>query len=745
LVELLTSEDDFDEAVDNLVANWFISRRTGRAVRGTVLIHVSALHDGFVPATTTFTKQAGLRFLLDSDGPITYQSSDLAPRTDTSGVVVDYTLRVPVVAEGVGVAYEISAGPFSAIDKFNRYVLFADNDAPYVGAADTETSTELLERMPDAITVRDLNSKRAINTVLLEEFPAIDSMSIFGYGDTGMRRDLVQIIDQVELHLGGHIDIFVSTPIVERRVFEGAVGGQFTDPRSDITLFRDATIDDWRDLNVIPGDVLRITNAAASENDLYILVEVTKYYLRISPKQAFPSERPLIQRDGDFFDDATITASAVQSADANFTGLDVGRYIRISNSGSGNDGDYKITAVDVATNTATVNTTLLTPETSPPVTFEIYEDIVSYSIGDGAPSYDNKLLAQTTGEFSRLFQADGQVLLPQEPIYLIREVSILDAADPDTDPVSGRVQFPNRVNHVPQVLSGSDLQYRVDNKVPLDAQSAQHMMTLDVGYEPEYTGADGSFLAGEQFAVPSGAVFRFTAPDDVGKRIRVLDAINDDNRGEFEIASVINAGLGVTVTDPDNPGFTSVAENRLNWELSEKTKYNAQSLRVIYDTITQFDVVSAYVANENNRVACANTLLRGLHPVYVSFELTYSLKDDAAAFFDVDVAKQSLVNFINAFPSTDTLHASDIVTEFQGSNSAEVGYVELPLTITYDLLAPDGRIITYTTNDAVEVDAVRLALTAPEDRLDNPLELGVVDANVRYLSTIDLITLTEVI
>lgn len=740
-VERLQNADDFDEAVSNLVSNWLITRRGGRAVRGTVLIHFSDLHDGFVPTSTIFTKTSNIRFTLDSDGAVTYARTDLVPRTNAAGEVIDYTLRVPVVAENVGTQYEVRDGSFAGVTRFNRFVLFAENDSPFVGASDPETSQELLARLPEAVTVRDLNSKRSISTVLREEFSAIDSLSVIGYGDPGMRRDLVQVNDTIDLHLGGYIDVFINTPLVERRVFNGTVGGIYTDPRANITLFRDETVDDWNSFSVEIGDVLNIRNASASEARLYIIKEVSKYFLRVSPQQAFPELRPTLARNGQTFTDGAVTGSdTFSSATANLSATDVGRYIRITGSGLGNDGDYRILSYDAGTDSVTLSVpSARTVESG--LTFQVVIGVVEYSIGDLGPAYTNKVAPRTTGEYTRDYQADGQILLPPEPIYFIHEVSLISPADPDTDPVTGRVQFEDRVNTQPDPDPAGPLQYTIKNLVPLEGQSAQQMMVCDIGYAPEFQGTEGNLSTLNTFFANAN-VF---SPSDAGsgRLVRIKNAFLSEMNGDWRIITY-NAPDQVVLQKVGDPLLFPPSAMNLEWELVWDTKYNNRSLRVVYDTITQFDVINAFVENDAERVACANTLLRGLHPAYLSFELRYALKDNADAFFDEDAARIGLINFINAFPAEDTIHVSDIVTAFQSQNSGEVGYVELPIRVTYDLYAPDGRTITYETTDAVEVSPDKLALPDAVDRLEDPLTLGIVDQNIRYLSSTDLITLTRV-
>lgn len=731
------------EAILANAANWHVTPRAGTPVRGTATLHFSEPHDGSIPVSTRFVQGTSLGFIPDNTGSYTYGTADFGVATDTSGVITSYTLRIPVIAEDVGSAYAIEPGEFSFVTPpFSRYFLFAENEQQFSAATDPETADELLERIPDAISVRDLVSKRSITTVLTENFSDITRIVVRGMGDEGMVRDLLQDPTAFfKVHLGGAIDVFIGSAILEEQVFEAVVGAEFVDPRNGYTFFTDTAVEDFRRF-VVAGDVLRIYSAETDEPTEYLIKEISKHYLRVYPRQPFPEERPVQLRDGTVYTTGTLTApDQLLDYNADFTASDVGEYVRISASTAGNDGTYKITAVDEATDTATLDATL-SSEAQPGFTFSMQHGLVAYSVGDNAPAYDNHLAYAETGEFTATVREDGTVLLPAVPIYLITEVSIYDPADPDADPTTGRVYFQNRVNRTPLPKSGSELEYQVEVDDPTVAQSSRHFPRLRIGYSPEEEGAGGALSLGAVFTDTS---YSFEA-SDVGKTVRITGSHTANNRGEFTIISHVPlpGNDGVTLQNPrDAFGWVPTPENYLEWELTEVSKYNGKAVRVVYDTIAAFDAVDNYINAGDERVTNADTLTRGFFPVYVQFDMRYRLRKNATQGINEDEARAYLEEFINTFPAEDVLHVTDLTTALYEYDS-NIGGVELPLTVYYALHAPDGRVIPYATTDALELIPGRAVPAVPEEILDNPAALGVTPSTIRFLSSTALITLTQV-
>jgi len=758
---------DVDDAVDEILSNWFISRKTGRKATGTITIYFSRAVDVAIPTTTMFYQSSTIAFLPNSSTTLTYGTDDLMPIRNSNGEISSYSLDIPAIAADVGEDYDIDPGSFVDYTRFSSYVLRAENRSPFSGGAGVESTEDLLDRSPTAISVRDLNSPRSIDSMLRDNFSNIDGMTVIGYGDPEMARDLIaEGATGTRIHAGGCVDVFLRMPITENKTFTGLVGGEFTDIRPALTSFRDDTVTDFTDLpggSIEVGDIIEIYNyLPLSEPNRYVVKIVQPHGLEVSARSAFPAARPTI---GGAFDDGSVEGGNAEFASAGhsfvtietgfvddgrvviyettfksdayqFIDGDVGKWLQVTGSGSGNDGIWKIVsvtgapayaaelrdstgvpptwttenfldwnllsstdhekfiAVYDATNPGNIGTwriqailneytvrlidaagshPVFTAES--PLNWKLLTQVVEYSVGNNSPGFNNKISRCFTGEFTNIVQYDGCVMLPGEPIYLVKDVSFYDALSKykSTD---GRVHFLHRVNKEPAyytLAELSQLEYRVRCSNPEEAQSGWQRMLIDIGW-------------------PDGG------------------------------------------------------------ELYEtKNYFNGQSLRVTYDTLTGYDAVWSYMLSGDQRILCGSVIPRGLHPIYVSISIRYSLSKNATEGIDHDLAKQALADYITNSSSVDPLDMSDIMS-FLRSTYSVLGYIE-PFDIYYNLLAPDGRVIYYKTSDVIVLDPTYSIdpdtgfIPNPGERselvLQDPLGLGVSTNTVCYLSLPDLLSFTQ--
>lgn len=669
--------DEVDDAVDEILSNWFITRKSGRKARGVITIYFSQATDVTIRRNDVFYKTNALPFVIDSDVDLSYGEENMVAVTDNTGVVTEYALRVPVIAVEAGANYNISAGPFVNFTKFSPYTTRVENTTKFSGGASVESTKEMLDRAPTAISVRDLNSSRSIDAVLKEEFTDIDDVTVIGFGDPEMTRDLiVEEATGLRIHAGGYTDVYLRSPISESKEFTGVIGAEFTDSRPGYYVLRDDTISDFTALGIARGDVIHVyNNLTGSEANEYIVHEVTPYGVSVSRRSQFPMALPTVE---DGYDDGEVGPSTgatdrLVSTLYTFTTEDIGKWIRIKDSTSSN-GTWRIGAVATAPdNWAELvdvdgNPAVFADETG--LAWELCTRVVEYSIGTNSPDYDNLVSRRLSGRFTKSVQRHGRVLLPAMPIYRITDVYIEDNTDPDLS-VNGRITFPNRVNlgegklEEPRPNPGDPLdpallQYRVFGRNPAESFSGWQVVELQVNWD-----------------TPAG----------------------------------------------------------------QETRFDGKTLHVVFDTLSGYDSIWEFMVNTNRRLTCASVIPKGMHPVYVSMNIRYKLAKTATDTLDTDDATSALVEFINDFDTREDLDVSDVMAFLRENYDAIgyiepiTAYYELLSpdgrvihykTTDQIIIDPDKQDPAYSGYDY--------------NRMDNPAEFGVSDNTVRYLTALDLIT-----
>lgn len=405
LLALSTQVDDesVKDAVNALLSNWFLNRKTGLTARLTATLHFSSANDFPLAQTTRFYRTGSLVYVPDITSDTVIPASQLIPVFDANNVVKEYTTTVNLIAQQVGTAYNLPPGKFQKADQFSPYFTYAENTSSIQGGKDVESTTELLARAPTAISIRNLVNSRSIDTVLRETFSGITRVLSIGFGDPEMLRDFTrESVTRLRMHLGGHTDIYAQLPITAV-VESGTIGAPYTRPDNVIAQFKDFSAN-FTTSGVVPGDVLNISLGLSDAPREYIIATVVDANtLTVNPRIAFS--------------EAT--------------------------------------------------------EENVPVTY------VTYSIGNTAPNYSDKILVDTSGGItSRSIQAPGRIILKGRPHYRIARVEVYNVSAPGTIFV-----HTSRVNTFP-----GPLEYRVLGDVPAQAQSSLSLDQIEVDPAPYSVG-----------------------------------------------------------------------------------------------------------------------------------------------------------------------------------------------------------------------------------------------------------------
>lgn len=433
-IDVTDDAEAANDAVDEILSNWFATRQQGRYTRLSAYGHATARVDIDIQPSIRFYKTGGVAFMVDyNNEAYRIPSEELMAQYDHRGELIDYTFRIPLVAEAPGSDYNILPGRFVSFDTFNAYVTYVEALEQAQGGEDIEDNEAFIARSQNLATVRNLINARSCDAVLRDTYPDVKELSVIGMGDNEMVRDYVKdAATGLAFHAGGHQDIYINQDIIET-TFSGAVGGRFALPGNRIIVFRDPVYMDgglyrkftgfkYDPLNggeavkvVLPGMVLRIWEGLAVSAGDYMIRVVKDTELYVSERVPFP---------------------------------------------------------------------IATDELSSPPS-------VSWSLGVQGPNYDDLLSTQTTGETSRQIQTSGRIVLPGGPLYLIKEVSIEDASDPDADPTDNRVYFNVRTNVSPLPHVAPDNEYQVVVHNPEEHQSLRSYAELIVGPEGDEDKYDG--------------------------------------------------------------------------------------------------------------------------------------------------------------------------------------------------------------------------------------------------------------
>jgi len=439
---------DYAQMVDEVMSNWFVTRRGGSYSFVTGLLHFSERATVNITKDTKFWRTATLAFYIDAESdPYVIAGSSMLPQFDAKGTLIDYVVSVPLRAARADAAYDITPGRFYQVEAPGGipYFSYAENKEEAEGGTGTEATEDLIVRARTAITVRNLINNRSCDATLLERFPDIETTFTVGMGEPEMIRDKkTEIARHIQLHTGGFYDTYVEIPLI--RVEEsGVVGGLYPRPDNVINVFRDPELTydtaTFTSLGVQAGHILFLRDGIIGVPRGFQIVRVTDHEIFVSEQTPFP------EASDEMLDNEVRYSIGWFSPDFDQLDFDPGPGM-------------------------------------------VYERIAAYSTN---PAYSH--IPPGT---SRRISESGVMVLSGRPKQDILSVEITDpdSADADLiDPSTGTLRFTNRVNGTPiagSVLGTSEYQVEVIN--PEKGQSAEAVTFIRVGYLTQMDKFDGKNL-----------------------------------------------------------------------------------------------------------------------------------------------------------------------------------------------------------------------------------------------------------
>jgi hypothetical protein len=129
--------------------------------------------------------------------------------------------------------------------------------------------------------------------------------------------------------------------------------------------------------------------------------------------------------------------------------------------------------------------------------------------------------------------------------------------------------------------------------------------------------------------------------------------------------------------------------------------FDGKILKVRYLTGAGISSVHQYVTDRNNRVACADQLVRMKNPVWVRMEVPYKSGPNKTPL-NREVASKLIIDLINDLPYDDTLDISYLMSLLRSTYAEAISSIH-PFEVYYTLVSPDGQLLEYKTTDSVSV------------------------------------------
>jgi hypothetical protein len=205
--------------------------------------------------------------------------------------------------------------------------------------------------------------------------------------------------------------------------------------------------------------------------------------------------------------------------------------------------------------------------------------------------------------------------------------------------------------------------------------------------------------------------------------------------------TVLDAGTwGLSVEDP-----VLYASKDAVYTLDVGVATFARTVTVGYTSWAAASDVDTVLADSTRRIASSNLLAYCFTPVRVKVAMSYALYANGPGELPEDQAKSFIASYISSSDGTRNLRASDIVTAFLGEYSLYVAAVDLPITITYELHAPNGALVPFSTQDKISPVLLDQSLATGVYTSADALLHQLSSRTVCVLAVAADITLTEVV
>ena len=765
---------DVTEAVDALMSNWFLERKDGTRINGTVGVRFSARS-----ASTTIRR--GHRFYLEGD-QIFLASTDHTffydpaiglddYRTIQVGSSTLYEVSVAVESEDEGsenVILEEGEGTVFTFDPINPFAVNAVQVGEFVGGSDVETNEEFVERAKDAITKRDLSTFKSIPTLLKNQFSIVDDVEVVGYGDPEMQRDRIEELPCPVEPAGPIPAERVTTDMVLYLPFNERIGRNYPQEITDKWVFSqvhmyEGVYDEFLVLTKqdgftngtapwVPG---HINNALTIKANQTVEISYSDQLIQGNPF-IYPTENNFTVM---FWVKGRPVGDNDEACIVHTTGIggvsNASYSIKVTKDGYIT---FSLTTV-LGTQTATSEFGDLDTKTIPTVDEEGFAWVVATYIGDAMNLYVNNILQDNTEQEGNLVGFGGFVvggsydpenaltfdgIIDDLIVYAVGKNDLqLNQIYEEKGPgwphtvlvdQSGIETVASRVGLV------FDEYFHVGGRVDIYGDTPLQFSKFDI--DPNVVKKTDS---------PEGAntwVYTFIA--EPVYRISYVSSIavtpiyefSEDGAGTQGIIPLGPPEPGVELMtfkiDVEDPMMLNSNRQVMTMTLSTdgETDLGSDFIKksFSYDSIIGMEAIESYVYNRENRIVCGDLLVKGFYPLYVSMDVEYQLEEGVVSL-DETAAKHTLADYIQSLRPGEVLEASDLIAILYSQYG--IGHITLSLELRGRLYLPDYRSITFASFDRLPVPDIENYIV-----IDPVIEKLVSQRTARYVAPIGDITMT---
>lgn len=207
--KIVETDSTNPEILDQIASNFNISRRTGKKAAGVVRVVVAVSRDYFVQEGFVFQQPTtGLLYRVVSavsvsPSPVDPSIQQLVP--EPGGL---YSFTVPVVAQEEGEEYQIGNGTVFNVGPDINFVDFVSASAygDFSSGASPENNTQLISRLKEGLSAKNLTNEFSISGALKEQFPNLRQVRVVGAGNPALTRNSHNVFG---LAVPGYADVYV--------------------------------------------------------------------------------------------------------------------------------------------------------------------------------------------------------------------------------------------------------------------------------------------------------------------------------------------------------------------------------------------------------------------------------------------------------------------------------------------------------------------------------------------------------